>query len=215
MAVSVAAAGAQDAGPAGPFGNAVSVGLSWSAPISFGSSDASLTSPSGAPFRLFSASTRVSGAPALDVRIDRRITRSIDAELALSYSWPALTTHLSGDAEEAAAVDASDPLRQFEIGGGALVHAPRWRIGRRAWPFVSAGGGYLRQLYRNRALVEDGGTVWFGGGFVVPLSSGEGERAGRLALRIDARMLGRPGSVLLDRRSHLTPAAGASLFARF
>jgi hypothetical protein len=217
LAFGITTVGAQSPGENNPFGtSSVSVGISWSAPISFGSSDASLTTPSGAPFRLFSASSRVSEAPGLDLRIDRKIVRAVDAELVLGYSSPSLTTHLSTDAEGAAAADASESLRELVVGGGALIHPSGWRIKDRAFPFLSAGGGYVRQLHQDRVLVESGGVFWFGGGAVVPWRTDNGGRSSsRFGLRFDARMIGLSASVLLDRRRHLTPAVGASVFTRF
>jgi hypothetical protein len=129
QAVCVVMALALGAGTAAAQGTDVSVGASWSAPISFATSDASLTMPSGASYRLFTASTRVTGAPGVDVRIDRKLVRAVDAELLLGYSWPSLTSSLSTDAEGAAAVDASESLRELVIGGGALFHPSGWRLG--------------------------------------------------------------------------------------
>ncbi len=100
------------------------------------------------------------------------------------------------------------------VGGSLAVRLPQLRFGGRAVPFVEVGAAYLRQVYDTLELATTGQTFHVGGGAAVPLVPRRGRRPA-LDVRVDARALARRKGIALDGRSHVAPAAGASLVLRF
>jgi hypothetical protein len=194
----------------------LSAGTVWVGKAAVGTRDATLTGSGGDRFRLFSTSSELGGATGLNVRLGRRVTSIIEAEVSASYASPLLTTRITGDAEAAPATAVSDSITQFTIEGGALVDLTRRRPGSRVLPFVAVGGGYLRQLHEGDTLAQAGKVAYAGGGARFPLvSRAAARRLTQLGVRVDLRALLRSGSVMLDGRSHISPALAASLFVRF
>jgi hypothetical protein len=194
----------------------VAAGVTWSGPAAFGSRDASLTTAAGTRYRLFSASTELAGAPALDVRLGLRLTRLVQAEIVAAYSSPVLATSVSNDAETGAATVASESIRQITIVGAIVVALPRWRVGSRILPFVTGGGGYLRQLHQGETLAETGLIYHVGGGATIPMGSRARPRGVKqFGIRTDVRALITTGGVALDGGTHASPAVAVSVFARY
>jgi len=194
----------------------VTAGASWVAPVSFGDSDATLTAASGGRYRLFSTSTALAAAPALDIRIGRRLTRTVQVELTASYSTPSLETTISNDVEGAAPAVASEAISQSTLGGAATLFLPGWRIRNRILPFVTGGGAYLVQLHEGRTLAEKGGAFHAGLGVMIPLvTHGPDRRVKQSGVRTDVRLLVRAGGVTLDGQAHAAPVVTASAFTRF
>jgi hypothetical protein len=196
--------------------NEVAAVVSWMLPTSFGSRDASLTAASGDRYRLFSTSTELAATPAFDVRIGRRLTRVIQADLSIGYASPMLTTTIDHDAENGSPTVAAESIRQLTIVGTAVVYVPRWRLRSQILPFVSIGGGYLRQIHEGNTLAETGGTYQVGAGVMIPVvSRGRAGGVKQFGLRSDVRLLFRTGGVTNDRAARRSPALGVSVFARF
>jgi len=194
----------------------VAAGVTWTGPAAFGSRDATLTTPAGTRYRLFSASTELAGAPAVDLRLGRRLTRLVQAEIVAAYSAPMLATSISNDAETGAASVASESIRQITIVGAIVVALPRWRVGPRLLPFVTGGGGYLRQLHEGNTLAQTGQIFHVGGGVTIPMVSRARPRGVKqFGIRADVRALMSTGGVTLDGGTHASPAVAASAFARF
>jgi hypothetical protein len=192
------------------------VGASWTGPTSYGSLDASLTTASGAPYRLFSTSTELAAAPAVEVRLGRRLTRVIQVDLALGYASPMLTTTISNDAENGAATVASEPMRQISLVAAVVVYFPQGRARSGVLPFVTGGGGYLRELHEGSTLAQTGGTYRVGAGVMIPLlSRGRARGVKQFGIRTDVHLLFRTGGVTMDGVTHATPALAASVFSRF
>ncbi|MEP7305498.1 MAG: hypothetical protein ABJA98_08285 [Acidobacteriota bacterium] len=207
---------AQGSGEPLPGRYELAAGVSWTAPVPLGSADASLTNPSGGRYRLFSASTEIAGAPAFDARLGRRLTRAIQVELGASYSSPTLRSSISNDAENGAATVASESIRQITITGAAVFYVTRWRIASRILPFVTGGGGYLRQLHQGDTLAETGRTYFAGAGGTIPLGSQRRADGGnRLGIRADVRALFQTGGVSLGAQRRVSPSVTASAFVRF
>jgi hypothetical protein len=194
----------------------LAAGVSWIGAASFGASDASLTGVSGDRYRLFSTSTELAGAPGFDARLGRRVTRIVQAEITASYSPPALTTSIGNDAENAAPIVVSESIRQLTIVGSVVVYLPGRRVGSRVLPFVTGGGGYLRQLHEGNTLAQTGGTYHAGAGAMILMRSNARQPGVKqFGLRADIRALIRTGGVALDGGAHTSPVAAISLFARF
>ena len=142
-----------------------------------------------------------------------RVTRSFVAEAEASYLKPQLRIAISGDAEGAAAVTATETIQQFTIGGGVLWYLPNRGWTPRVAPFAMAGGGYLRQLHDQATLVETGRFYQFGGGVETLLVSGRHfHTRGSARAPTSARSC---EGVAFDGGSKTSPAAGVSAFVRF
>ena len=193
----------------------VAAGPWWTGATSVGARDATLIAPDGSRFPLFSTSSELASAPGVELRVGARVARVLDAEVVASYAVPRLTTSITADIENRAAATASEPIRQITIEGAAIVYLPR-RAGPRLVPFVTAGGGYLRQFHERQTL-QTGRIYHLGGGFKVGLLSRDAgqNRVKQAGVRVDARALVRTAGVSLDNRAHIAPTLSASLFVRF
>jgi len=193
----------------------VAAGVSWTGSSSFGSRDASLTGASGDRYPLFSTATGLGTAATFDAHLGRRLTRIVQIELAASYSSPTLTTSVTNDVEQGAATLASESVRQFTIGGAAVVYLPR-RSAARVLPFLTGGRGYLWQVHQGNRLFQTGRTYHVGAGAMIPFGGRRravGER--QFGVRADLRALIRTGGVAVDGSTHTSPVVAVSAFARF
>ena len=78
---------------------------------------------------------------------------------------------------------------QYIVDVGVLVADSRGWARTRVRPFVIGGGGYLRQLYDERTLVETGSVYYAGAGVRYWLRGGDGQRRS-IGLRGDGRACG-------------------------
>lgn len=210
------AAAQADRGPL-PGGLELSAGVAWIGSTSLGSSDATLTGPAGDRYRLFTTSSDWRQAAGGEVRLGGRVTRLVEAEAVISYAKPRLSTSIGSDAENAATTVAFESLTQIAFEGAGVVHLPFVHVGRRALPFVTAGGGYLRELHEGSTLAQSGATIRVGGGVKISLLRGTRPPRGvkQAGLRADAVAIIKSSALAFDGRSHTAPALSASLFARF
>lgn len=188
-------------------------GPTWTGGTSFGRRAASEAAPSGR-FQLFTTSTGLAAAGGVEARIGFRLFRALRAEGSSSYGRPQLRISISGDAEHAADATVAESIHQFTFDAAIVWQMTRWRIGRRATPFVSAGAGYLRQLHEGSALVATGETYHVGGGVKYLVMSRDAKLKG-IGLRGDARALVRANGVGVDGGLHVSPVVSASVFVRF
>jgi hypothetical protein len=164
---------------------------------------------------LFSTATDLGASPEFHVAVDDRVARAIDIEASASFSKPALKTTVTADAETTDSVDASVSITQLTFEGGVRIAPTSWSA-RRAQFFVVGGGGYLRQLYESRTLVETGRLLYVGGGAAIPLRGGRSSaQSRRVGLRVDGRATVFSGGVTLDDSTRVSPTFRASLFASF
>jgi hypothetical protein len=207
---------AQTGGEAAPGRIEVAAGPWWIGATSVGSRDATLTAADGSRFRLFSTSSELASASGAEVRVGARLARVLDAEVAASYMVPQLTTGITADTENGAPTTGFEAIKQITIEGAAVIYLPR-RLGPHLVPFVTGGGGYLRQIHERQTFIQTGRVYHVGGGIKVPLVSRAAARTWvkQIGVRVDARALIRTAGVTLDDRAHVAPALGASLFARF
>ena len=78
-------------------------------------------------------------------------------------------------------------------------------------PFVSGGGGYLRQIDDANADLVTGTEIHAGGG--LKYWFGRGGR--RLGLRVDAGLSSRNRSVAFEQKRRMVPSVGAGLAVQF
>ncbi len=192
-------------------------GVSWTWSTSFGSRDALLTTSTGGSYRLFSTSTDLASVIGAEVMAGVRVSRGVVAEVVTSYSTPDLRTTIANDAEGASPVTAVESIRQFTIGGAAVVDLTRLRARSGLIPFVRAGAGYLRQLHESQTLIETGQVYDVGGGIRFPLRSSAGSQSTitRVGVRVEGRATIRSGGIALDGGTHASPTLAASAFVRF
>lgn len=203
--------------PAGPPRTRFEVGIVslWIGQQPLGTKTATETTGAGSTLSLFSSSSELASASGVAGRIGVRVTRSFVAEAEASYLKPQLRIAISGDAEGAAAVTATETIQQFTIGGGVLWYLPNRGWTPRVAPFAMAGGGYLRQLHDQATLVETGRFYQFGGGATYLLVSGRHFHTKGIGARVDVRALIRSRGVAFDGGGHTSPAFGVSAFVRF
>jgi hypothetical protein len=209
-AVAAGEAAAQPALGSGRF--EVSAGAGVVGTQTYGSVDANETTATGGAFRLFSTSSELGSAPGLDARVGVRVAGTLVVEADLIYTRPELRIATSSDVESAANVTASEPLRQYAVGGGATWYVPTTN---RVVPFVAGGGGYLRQLHDRALLVDTGRYYQFGGGVVYLLSQRPGAAIKATGVRVDARAVVFKDGVALDGGTHVAPSFSGSFVVRF
>ena len=196
----------------------VSGGLVWTSGYAIGDANATLrgnaVGPTAPPFTLFRSQSSVDGSAGVDARVGFAITRTLTVEGGLSYQQPGITTELSGDAEVAAATIDAEQMSQYIVDIGVLWEVPRLKLGTRARPFVIGGGGYLRQLYDERTLVETGSVYYAGAGLRYWLRGGDGLRRA-FGLRGDARAVWRRGGVEFEGDVRTMAALRLAAFVEF
>jgi hypothetical protein len=120
------------------------------------------------PLELFSASTRVDPAVGAQARLGVYLSRSVSVEGGVQYSRPVLNVRLTGDAEGAEANTASETITRYVFDGALVIHLlPLSFAGGRGVPFVTGGGGYVRELHEGSELVETGKQLHAGAGLKV------------------------------------------------
>jgi len=191
----------------------LSAGGVWIGGVTLGTANATETSATLQNVPIFSTTSTVAAAPVVEGRIGWRLTRAFTVEAEGSLGHPELRIAASNDIENAPSIMAAERVEQFTVGGALLWYLPVRT--RRAAPFVTGGGGYLRELHESATLVQTGRYYQFGGGVKIPLAERRGARLSALGIRVDARAIARVKGVAFDDAVHFAPAAGASFFVRF
>jgi hypothetical protein len=211
----VHAAAAQSVPATGPGRFEVSVGMLWVGHQALGSNDATETTATGGRLKIFTTSSDLASVAALEGRFAVRLVRSLEAEVEASYGTPQLKIDISNDIENAPPVTAIERVEQFMIGAGVIWYLPfRAPISRLA-PFVTAGGGHLRQMHEERTLLATGQFYQIGGGVKLQLFSRPRGLVNAIGVRADARAIVRMNGVAFDDGGHASPALGVSAFVRF
>jgi len=134
-------------------------------------------------FDLFTSEEDVSGFPGLHAWLGFYLSRALSLEGGVRFSKPELAYRLSGDAESAPDETAAETLSSYVFEGSALFHFTQAAFaGGRGIPFVSGGGGYIRELHESNQLVETGNEIHVTGGFKYWFGSGDH----RFGLRAEA-----------------------------
>lgn len=207
-------AGAQSSAPIDPGRFEVGVGLRWTGRASFGSREANETTSAGTPSTIFTTSSELASASGIEGRAGIHLTRRLRAEAAGSYGTPQFVTRVTLDIESSTPVRATERIQEFTIQGAMVWDLAVPRLGARTTPFVSAGAGYLRQLHAGGVLAASGQVYEIGGGVKHLVVSRDHARLKGIGVRADARVVARAKGVAIDRRTHLSPVLGASIFIR-
>ena len=155
-----------------------------------GSRDANLRAsrPTPQPFRLFTADSQFDRARMLHARASFALTRRFALEGGVTWGRPDMRTSITADAEGAPPTTSTERVDQYLVDGGIVMMLYRFRIGDRAVPFVSAGGGYLRQLHEGQTVIEEGQVYHAGGGIKWLLLARDRGLVRATGVRADVRM---------------------------
>jgi hypothetical protein len=213
LALVPSSAGAQTAPPlrhlelSGGFGIVTGAAL--------GQQDANLrTATPDTPFRLFTTTSRMSGAPILDLRAGTALTRRYGVEAHASYGHPEVRTSISSDAEGAPDLTAVERLDEYVIDGGVVFRFEEWTFAGLT-PFATVGGGYLRQLHEDLVAIEEGSVFFVGGGVKRAFVTRPRGWWHALGARADARLNILSGGITIDDRTRRHLAVSGSLFVVF
>lgn len=193
----------------------VAGGIGFLGGATLGDANANLRSgTSNDPYRLFTTSSEQMGAKAFDLRAGFDLTPRFGVEARVLFGHPELRTEISSDAESAPSITAVERLDHYLIDGGIIVRFGAFRV-KGIQPFVTAGGGYLRQLHEGLTLIETGRLFYAGGGarYMMFARNRGIPRAG--GLRGDVRVNVLTGGIEFEDRSRLQPSASGSFFLMF
>jgi hypothetical protein len=191
------------------------VGTVWIGETSLGGSDATETTPTGPPSRLFSTTSALGSQAGVDGRVGVRVWRRLEAEGFATYARPTLRTTIANDVEGATGVTAGDAVQQYTVGAGGLWYLSSPRKAPRLRPFVKGGGAYLRQLHAGKTLAVTGKTYEVGGGAKYFFSDRGGKRTKGYGVRGDVAVSASTGGIGFNDRTRYAPSLSASLFVRF
>lgn len=196
----------------------LSGGMIWTGGYSIGSATAELrgnaVGSSPPPFTLFHSESSFDAVVGVDGRIGFAVTPGLTIEAGVSFQRPGITTELSQDPETDSVTLEAERIHQYVFDAAVMWQMPRARIGARARPFVIAGGGYLRQLYDERTVVEAGSVYYAGAGLRYWLRGGDGQ-ARSIGLRADGRAMWRVKGVDFEDRTRVAPVLTLHMFVEF
>ena len=199
----------------------VSAGVAAVGPVDYGSSVARLigNQSSGPESTLFRARTSMGAGVGLDGRLAFNITRSLAVEGGLVWTRATLEAEITSDVEDVPDVTLSQQFDTYFVEAAAVWHLRGLGFAAgRGLPFVSAGGGYLRQLDDDSVLTSDEGRVYHvGGGIKYAFVERRRGLVRGLGVRGDARAYMREGGVELDQDTtrRTTWGVAAGLMVRF
>ena len=158
------------------------------------------------PLTLFETNSQMLSAAGVGAQIGVYLGRRVSVEGVFQYSRPILRLRPASDFENADPVNIDGVVTTYVAGGSLLYHFGDGRV----VPFVAGGGGYLRQLHEDNAVVVTGSEIHAGGGVKVWFGS-----ASRIGVRLDAQVSSRDKAVAFEEKRRIIPTAGAGITVRF
>jgi hypothetical protein len=145
--------------------------------------------PSGSPVTLFDAVSSLDRGPLFEGRVAWHLTRALAVEGTFGVTRTRLRTAITNDFEHAPPQVSTTPLTQYTVEGGVALHLDRLTFGHgRVRPFITGGGGYLRQLNDRATLVQTGESAFAGGGLKYRVHEAKTRAALKaLGVRFDVR----------------------------
>ena len=178
----------------------IMAGVLWVGGANLGSRDANLRSnaPGSLPpsFILFNAATEMKTAPGFEARAGFALTPTWSIEGGASYATPQLVSSISSDQERAGTLAVTEETEHFAFDVNVLWRTPV-HVGGRFRPYLTTGGGYLRELHEDRVLLATGQRFFVGGGGEWWLRGGHG-RGKTLSLRAEVRSVFRTGGITVS-----------------
>jgi hypothetical protein len=186
----------------------IGAGGVWIGGYDAGSTNATVTRPgSTTPLTLFAVNSRMQTAPGAHAHLGLFLSSRVSLEGAFQYSRPILRARVTSDFESAPDTDVDGVVVTYLARGSLLYHFGSGRL----VPFVSGGGGYLRQIDDENSDLVTGAEIHAAGGLKFWFGSG----GRRLGLRFDAGVSARRKSVAFEQKSRIVPAAGAGIAFQF
>jgi hypothetical protein len=220
IAAAVRPAAAQDAPALRPHRFTVSAGVALLGGHGIGTATAALrrnetgTANPGS-VTLFTADGSIERAPSVEARVGFTLTPTIVIEFGGSYSRPVAAVDISRDTEAGEVPSLTDQrLSQYIVEVSASWHITRLKLGRRARPYVTFGGGYLRQLDIDRVRAETGTSFHAGGGVRYWFRGGDA-RGRALGARAEVIAQTRAGGVDFEEAVRVAPAVRLLGFVGF
>jgi hypothetical protein len=211
--------------PGRPHSFELTASVLWFAPSSLGARDANMTSntPSGSPYRLFTASGEFENAAGVEVRTGYRLTKRLAIEGGATFSRPGITYTIANDVENTGTFTApGETMSQLFVDASLVAYlSSRGLAGGRLRPFVEAGGGFLRQFHQEGSFLSgyyatDSGQVYHvGGGARYSLRRTKSGALTGYGLLFDARYYIRNGGFSFDGGATGTFVAGGGLVIAF
>jgi hypothetical protein len=159
-------------------------------------------------YDLFTTESSVGDFIGLHARIGYYFSRSISLEANVRYARPELSVALSGDAESAADVTATETATHYVFGGSVIFDFHKASFaGGSGVPFVSGGAGYLRELHEDNQLVETGVEYHATAGLKYWFGTGEH----RFGLRFEAGLSARENGLDNEDGRRVQPVVAAGL----
>ncbi len=174
---------------------------------------ASVATATAPAFRLFTTESELGAAPVAAVAVVLPVSRQWAVAVRAAAGRPTLTTRISNDAEGTPSVEATEAVADYTVDLSVLYQLPRLG-GRRARPYLVAGGGYLRQLHEDNALVDTGRT-WHGGAGLRWWLRGGDQTTRAVGLTGEVRWVWRSGGIAFEDGARALPAAAVGLFVGF
>ena len=187
-------------------------GAAWAGGFDLGSVSADETRNTGTgtgPFTLFSVSSRMNSAPALQGRLGVYLAKSASIEAGIQFARPTASSNLTSDAEDAPDVTATERLTRVVVDGSLVLHLSGLAFAAgKGVPFVLGGGGYIRELHEKNEVIETGREYHAGAGMHLWFGNGGKHRLG---LRTDVGVSLRTGGADVPDTRRTVPTAGVSL----
>jgi opacity protein-like surface antigen len=165
----------------------------------------------------FDADASIEGGPAVTGRFGWRVWRTLTIEGGTTFTRASLQATLQSDVDPALNGSQDTPFHQLaaELGVRAPLRRAAMRDGRLV-PFLTGGGGYLRQTYEDGVLLETGRLVYAGGGVRLAPALAHADRFFKhLGLRVDARAVVRTGGIDTEETPRLCLTLMAGVFVTF
>lgn len=167
------------------------------------------------PFTLFRTDSTLDRGGRAEAVIAVPLTRTLSIDLLGTAARRTMTTAISADAEGAPTTTADERVSEYLAGARASLLLPgRW-LGRRARPFVAAGGAYLRQLHEDNVLVETGQAWLAGAGVHWWLRGAGGRPVPAIGVTAEVGWQWRTGGIAFADGARGLPTAGLRVFAGF
>lgn len=189
-------------------------GLAWSGSYDVGDATAQLrgnsTGTTPPSFTLFRAESNVASVTAPAVMIGVALTRRLAIEAAAAFEQPHIAVTITGDPEAPTQELLGEKLEQYRFEAGLTWQLPI-AMGPRLAPFISLGGGYLRQLHEDRTLAETGQIYYAGAGARYWLR-GQAGRSVAFGLRGDVRVNLRRQGIDFADQARIFPTLSLAVF---
>lgn len=165
----------------------------------------------------FDANAAIEGGPAVTGRFGWRVWRTVTLEAGATLTRASLRSTVRSAADPSLNGSLDTTFHQFaaELGVRTPIRRAALRSGRLV-PFVTGGGGYLRQTYEDGVLLEQGALIYGGGGLRYGSATARPDRFFKhVGLRVDLRGVVRARGIDVDDKSRLFFVAMAGAFVTF